>query len=539
MTVITDPVQHCDLSAPSSSSLPDGTFLEREEHAVCSHPSRGLPEKITWTRKSVERRQNVAKMIYALWTSKGSDLSLLVEPLLDGRIDALGMYCTFGDDDDDNIDDELNRSYAGIERVCCRDLSYKDFFSKFMLPNRPVIIQGLTETWGSKLRWTKMKNGREEPNLDYLCEQFGEDVAAVHVQHQRGFTTARPEKREQSVSEYASWWHQHEENGEVNAPLHYLKDWKFVAAHPTYNAYEWPEYFQDDWLNGMAMGNAYKFVYLGPAGTCTRLHADVLRSFSWSTNVCGQKRWYLTPPEYTFLLYDCFGASLASHVHADKQDGMASFFPGLAKARRYTIEVIQESGETIFVPSGWHHTVENTEPTLSINHNWLNATNVHWSWEKLRTEIDSLHSSENDGHSTARQNTDAGASDTSQVGGDLLLLWLVLSKKTSSLLADEERQDDMVAFNLRAILPILEGIQEVMRDGKDQGLTKRCECNIDELILDVKARLKRCYLPHPSTAHKPATNYSSLRFDESSFTVSKDSHLPICEKLAKTTRTLR
>jgi JmjC domain, hydroxylase len=169
---------------------------------------------------------------------------------------------------------------------------------------------------------------------------------------------------------------------------------------------------------------------------------------------------------------------------------MAAFFPGLAKARRYTIEVIQESGETIFVPSGWHHTVENTKPTLSINHNWLNGTNVHWSWEKLQAEIDALHSSESGGNNSERVNTDAGASDTSQVGDDLLLLWLVLSKKACSILADERQQDDMAIFNLQAILPILEGIQKVIHDGKDQGLEKRCECNIAELILDVKARLK-------------------------------------------------
>lgn len=30
--------------------------------------------------------------------------------------------------------------------------------------------------------------------------------------------------------------------------------------------------------------------------------------------------------------------------------------------------MMQESGEAIFVPSGWHHTVVNLEDTLSINH---------------------------------------------------------------------------------------------------------------------------------------------------------------------------
>ena len=40
----------------------------------------------------------------------------------------------------------------------------------------------------------------------------------------------------------------------------------------------------------------------------------------------------------------------------------------------------------IFVPSGWHHTVENLRDTLSINHNWLNAHNIHWAASLLRSE---------------------------------------------------------------------------------------------------------------------------------------------------------
>ena len=39
-------------------------------------------------------------------------------------------------------------------------------------------------------------------------------------------------------------------------------------------------------------------------------------------------------------------------------------------------EIIQRRGEVIFVPSGWHHQVENVEDTISINHNWFNAANI-------------------------------------------------------------------------------------------------------------------------------------------------------------------
>ncbi len=38
------------------------------------------------------------------------------------------------------------------------------------------------------------------------------------------------------------------------------------------------------------------------------------------------------------------------------------------RGRHSWILRIQVAGEAIFVPSGWHHTVENLEDTLSINH---------------------------------------------------------------------------------------------------------------------------------------------------------------------------
>ena len=46
-----------------------------------------------------------------------------------------------------------------------------------------------------------------------------------------------------------------------------------------------------------AAASDYRFVYLGPRGTRTPLHADVLRSFSWSVNLAGRKRWRLLPPQ--------------------------------------------------------------------------------------------------------------------------------------------------------------------------------------------------------------------------------------------------
>jgi hypothetical protein len=429
-------------------------------------------------------------------------------------VDALCLYITFADQDEDDRKDEENISNSSnlMDRYHSTELSYDEFFRHYMLPNRPVIIQGLADHWEATTSWTMPFSSDQQdnilPNLEYLQQRFGDCIAPVHVQSRMGFTPSRPLKQEMTVAEYAVWWKNHHRDTENDGnkdgediPILYLKDWKFVAAQPKYGAYEWPHYFQDDWLNG-AMGHAYKFVYLGPKGSCTRLHADVLMSYSWSTNVCGRKRWYLVPPQYSYLLYDCFGESLACHLHADIECGDAVFFPGLEKVRKYAIEVIQEAGETIFVPSRWFHTVENLEPTLSINHNWLNGTNMNYSWGKVQSEIQALHFPDpllNVVEPGTEGRSNGNHKDTSQVGDDLLTIWLMISKKAHEILgrqkenlcATKVHMSTMDLFNMNVILPVLRGIQNLIEEGKGQGLTTRCDCDVDSLLLAVQESIKQ------------------------------------------------
>ena len=54
-------------------------------------------------------------------------------------------------------------------------------------------------------------------------------------------------------------------------------------------------------------------------------------------------------------------------------------------------EVIQKSGEIIYIPSGYIHLVINTEDTISLNHNWFNATNIQMIFKncfKSLTEVE-------------------------------------------------------------------------------------------------------------------------------------------------------
>lgn len=143
-------------------------------------------------------------------------------------------------------------------------------------------------------------------------------------------------------------------------PCLYLKDWHIVRFHRTANntklPYECPVYFQSDWLNEFSEDkdmDDYKFCYLGPKGSFTSFHADVYGSYSWSANVTGVKKWFLYPPGKELRFYD----TRLKKLNFNWSD------PGV-KGEDY-FEIIQNSGECLFVPSGWHHIVWNL---VSIKH---------------------------------------------------------------------------------------------------------------------------------------------------------------------------
>ena len=269
-----------------------------------------------------------------------------------------------------------------VPRIALSTLSVAQF-RRFLRDNRPLLLTGVTSEWAAAREWISADGTLD---TEALLARHGACMVPV-VACDRGEYGEQP-RHEATLSEYLEQWRRGEQ-------AHYLKDWHFVRDCPGAAAYTTPAPFADDWLNWWwteqrGGHDDYRFVYLGPAGSWTPLHHDVMLSYSWSANVCGRKRWLLFPPSETAKLHSRTGRQLASDVRAADADE----FPTLATARR--IEVVQEAGEALFVPSGWHHQVENLEPTLSVNHNWFNGFSVLALWRFLCTELDAVRAAIDD-----------------------------------------------------------------------------------------------------------------------------------------------
>lgn len=168
----------------------------------------------------------------------------------------------------------------------------------------------------------------------------------------------------------------------------------YYRDFPEHNVYVTPVFFSSDWLNeywDTLEVDDYRFVYMGPKGswyeklttnthskvkyflllytltelfvTRTPFHADVFRSYSWSANICGRKKWLLYPPGQEEFLRDTHGNLTYDVTSAELHD--KGLFPHSEEACQ-PLEIIQEAGEIIFVPSGWHHQVYNLVRTAHI-----------------------------------------------------------------------------------------------------------------------------------------------------------------------------
>nr|XP_031359996.1 2-oxoglutarate and iron-dependent oxygenase JMJD4 [Lonchura striata domestica] len=236
--------------------------------------------------------------------------------------------------------------------------TYSDFFRDYLIPNHPCIFSAkFTEDWGSRKNWVTWDG---KPNFEHLLQKFGEAVVPVANCDVKEYNS-NP-KEQLPFKEYVEYWREYIRNGyRSSRGCLYLKDWHLSRAFPEQDVYTTPVYFSSDWLNeywdAVAVDD-FRFVYMGPKGSWTPFHADVFRSYSWSANICGRKRWLLYPAGQEEFLKDRHGNLPFDVTAPDLRD--KRIYPRYSQSQP-PLEILQEAGEIVFIPSGWHHQVYNLE----------------------------------------------------------------------------------------------------------------------------------------------------------------------------------
>lgn len=263
--------------------------------------------------------------------------------------------------------------------------SYSTFLQSNLQSNIPCVFgPELVASWPAIRAWDD--NGL--PNWGVIRAKFGSDE--VSVANCDAIEFGDQCRNVMNVSEIMSIWLG--KDRQVRGDGLYLKDWHLQLRHPQYEFYHTPEVFRDDWMNDYYINlreesDDFRFVYMGVKGTFTPLHRDVYCSYSWSTNVIGSKRWTLFPPPVSKHLYRADGKGSENERVFDVREYDQARYPNVESALEQAIVVIQKPQETIFVPSGWYHQVENLTDCISINHNWANCNSLKNMYQAMCDEI--------------------------------------------------------------------------------------------------------------------------------------------------------
>uniref|UniRef100_A0A095C1H8 Jumonji domain-containing protein 4 n=1 Tax=Schistosoma haematobium TaxID=6185 RepID=A0A095C1H8_SCHHA len=278
--------------------------------------------------------------------------------------------------------------------------------------------------------------------------------------------------REVTVEEFISYW-TGKAQGKDDRIL-YLKDWHYFKKSSENSWFTLPEYFSSDWLNEFwslrnDLSDDFKFLYLGSHGTWTPLHADVYRSFSWSANILGHKRWWIFPPGEERKLLSSNG-----QIPFD----IRSIIKDRTDVKYYLVD--QYSGQVVFVPSGWYHQVVNMTDCISINHNWFNATNVSHVWDHLQDQLKAVEVSTKDVSSIPGWHEECQTCLRAYAGINFeeffsMLKYILITRWSRS----SSNDDDGVSSFLKKCKSMQYTSLDVLNNAMDYELTSLIETNLE------------------------------------------------------------
>ncbi|KAF9924015.1 hypothetical protein FBU30_005945 [Linnemannia zychae] len=234
------------------------------------------------------------------------------------------------------------------------DLDIETFNRRYRYPNRPLMIQNSgVEQWPAWEQWT----------LEALSARYGEmpfRVSNIESDTEPSFNMC-----------FQDFLHYIRYNNDTD-PL-YLFDPYFADNVPEMDiAYKIPKYFEFDFFSLLKddIRPPYRWILVGPQRTGAPWHVDPSGTSAWNTLLSGHKRWALYPPHTIPPGHDPM-----SPVRKTSVSWYLDVYPHLPP-ESLPLEIVQNPGQTIYVPSGWWHMVINMDDTVAVTHNFADEANL-------------------------------------------------------------------------------------------------------------------------------------------------------------------
>ncbi|KAI9092859.1 hypothetical protein DFS34DRAFT_667092 [Phlyctochytrium arcticum] len=260
-----------------------------------------------------------------------------------------------------------NEFETTIARIEGNIMTSETFQEEYESLSRPVMILGLAKRWMAMQTWS----------IDAYKEKHGSTLFKV------GNEYGHPQTVKMAFGAYIDYMStQHDES-----PL-YVFDDKFAQKAPELAMeYAVPDIFSEDYFSVLGEERPpYKWLVVGPARSGASWHVDPMGTSAWNTLISGHKRWALYPPH-------CSPPGLREDDEVPPSTLLwyLEVYPHLPNHLK-PIEILQEPGETIFVPAGWWHAVLNLDTfNIAITHNWCGRWNLPSVVEELVSSEKASH----------------------------------------------------------------------------------------------------------------------------------------------------
>ncbi|ARN78159.1 cupin [Nonlabens spongiae] len=221
-------------------------------------------------------------------------------------------------------------------------ISKEDFVRHYLKPQKPVVIEKLTEDWPAYDRW----------NLEYIREKAGDKTVPLYddrpVKHDEGFNQAHAEMK---MTDYIDLLKREPTNFRIFL-FNILKEVPSLQKD-----IKFPNL-------GMKLIKGMPMMFFGGTDSKVFMHFDIDFTNILHFHFHGKKRCIIYPPDQSKYLYKV-PHSLISREDIDFSDPDLEKWPALKQAKGFVCDL--KHGEMLYMPEGYWHYMHYLTPGFSIS----------------------------------------------------------------------------------------------------------------------------------------------------------------------------
>jgi hypothetical protein len=223
-----------------------------------------------------------------------------------------------------------------------KTISKDDFVKNYLKPQRPVVIEKLTEDWPAYEKW----------HLEYIKNVAGDKTVPLYddrpVKHDEGFNEAHAEMK---MSDYVDLLKEKPTNFRI-----FL--YNIMQEVPSLQTdFKFPKL-------GMRLIKGLPMMFFGGTNAKVFMHYDIDFTNILHFHFHGKKRCIIFPPDQSPYLYRV-PHSLIAREDIDFSNPDLEKWPALKQAQGYVCEL--KHGEMLYMPEGYWHYMHYLTPGFSIS----------------------------------------------------------------------------------------------------------------------------------------------------------------------------